>query len=129
MISLPNLTLFVQMGNFIVAYFVLRRYVILPAFDIISAQQARIESLNQKIDTAYVQQQQIIHQQKIKRAFMKDSLKQAIPEFFVKLCQSNESEGSGSLMQPVEIKDVKLSELQKKEISAMLQDALSDVKL
>jgi hypothetical protein len=127
--DLPNLTLFVQMGNFVVAYLVLRRYVFVPAYNIILAQQSRLESLNQKIDTAYVQQQQIVHQQKNRRAFMKDSLKQAIPDFSVKLCQSDLPQGSTSLMQPVEAKDVMLSDQQKKELSVMLQDALSDVKL
>ena len=127
--DLPNLTLFVQMGNFAVAYFILRKYVFVPAFNIILAQESRLDSLNQRIDTAYIQQQQVLIQQKSQRSFMKDSLKQMIPDFSKKLCQTEGSLLGAEAVHKVSMQDLKLSDKEKKEISVMLQGVLSDVKI
>lgn len=127
--DIPNLTLFFQMGNFAVAYFIMRKYVFVPAFNIILAQESRIDSLNQRIDTAYVQQQQVLNQQKNQRNFMKESLKQMIPDFSIKNCKTESSLLDHDILQEISTQDLKLSDNEKKEISFMLQDVLSDVKI
>jgi len=122
--DLPNVTLFFQIGNFYVAYFVLRKYMFAPALKILVAEQSRIDGLNKKIDVIAAQQQQLLTQQKTRWNLMKESLRKKIPSFSLSSCSIDQT-----LPEPLKIQDVKLSDQQKKAVQNMLQDELLDVKL
>ena len=120
--DLPNLTLVVQIFNFFIAYWLLRKYIFEPALHIIIAQDTRIEGLNKKIDVAYVQQQQILVQQKTQWSFIKSSLLKLIPNLSKKLCATRD--------RTIELKvdTLSLSEEEKQAIQKLLHDEMVGVK-
>ncbi|MFA5998606.1 MAG: hypothetical protein WC747_01135 [Candidatus Babeliales bacterium] len=122
--DLPNVTLFFQIGNFCIAYFVLRKCVFAPALKILAAEKSRTDGLNKKIDDTVAQQQQLLTQQKTRWNLMKESLYKKIPSFSLPSCSIDQT-----LPEPLKTQDIKLSDQQKTAVQNMLQDELSNVKL
>lgn len=121
--DLPNVTLFFQIGNFCVAYFILRTYVFAPALKILVDEQSRIDALHKKIDVTRNEQQRLAEQQKTRWNLMKESLCKMIPSSSMSSCSIDQT-----LPDSLKMHDVKLSGEQK-VLKDMLQDELSDIKL
>ncbi|MCX5923994.1 MAG: hypothetical protein NTZ68_01015 [Candidatus Dependentiae bacterium] len=122
--DLPNVTLFFQIGNFCVAYFILRTCVFAPALKILVAEQDRTDGLNKKIEDTRSEQLQLLRQQKTRWNFIKESLSKKIPSFSLPSCSIDQT-----LPESLKTQDIKLSDQQKKAVQNMLQDELLDVKL
>src|SRR5260370_37150599 len=100
--DLPNVTLFFQIGNFCVAYFILRTCIFAPALKILVAQQSRIDGLHKKIDGTRSDQERLEAQQKTRWNLMKESLCKMIPGSDSQSCSIDQT-----LPEPLKMHDVK----------------------
>ncbi|HSW75557.1 MAG TPA: hypothetical protein VLG50_00785 [Candidatus Saccharimonadales bacterium] len=122
--DLPNITLFFQIGNFCIAYLILRTFIFAPVLNILVVEQSDIDALHKKIDGISTQQQHLLTQQRTAWALMKESLLKMIPSNPLPSCFIDKT-----LPVPIKMHEVKLSNEQKKSIRTMLQDELTDVKV
>lgn len=120
--NLPNITLFLQLVHFAVAYYVLRRFIFGPALQIIVKQDNYKQSIQTKIEITRNAQQDNLKLKQSRWNFMKTSLTSLIPQISGLCFLPKKSDTS------VPVQTLKLSDQEKQKIIQTLCDELSDIK-
>lgn len=121
--DLPNITLFFQMANFAVAYFLLRKFVCTPALQIIVSKESYQQNLEQKIATVQATHHDCVEEKQARWIFMRKSLSDMTPNL-KSACTSQKA-----LLQPTQVDILTLSAQQRQEVVNVLRSKLSDVKV
>lgn len=120
--NLPNMTLFVQMMHFAIAYWFMRRFIFEPALEIIESKEAYQKNLEQKISMTQRLQQESIKRQYAGWKLIKDSLYHLIPKCMVSTISKS------TIVDQNSIEKIKLSSERKQEVIDLLHRELLDVK-
>ncbi len=121
--NLPDVTLFLQIANFAIAYAVMRTLIFAPALKIIGQQDFYKKSLEQNIATAKMQHQHILMTQKSSWQKARESLYALVPKLS-RIFVAHQQISYQNLP-----KSSTLSSQEKKVLVQKLCDQLSDVKL
>lgn len=120
--KLPDITIFFQMANFLLAYWALRRFIFAPALTIIESQEQKNQFLTAKVQTARTQLKDNLEQQRQRWSFIRQSLINMTPCVNLQRCLFK-----FKVTSPVEVSKTQISEAEKDSIQKMLHDKLLDV--
>ena len=121
--TLPDVTLILQIANFTIAYFIMRTLIFAPVLQIIQKQDLYKKSLEQNVADAKAEQHKILIEQKASWQKAKELLCSLIPKFS-RMSLINQQSTEPKLLEPSV-----LSSQEKKALVEKLCDQLSDVKL
>lgn len=120
--KLPDITLFFQMANFLLAYWALRRFIFAPALAIIESQEQKNQFLVAKVHNARTQLKDNLEQQQHRWNFIRQSLIKMSPSINLQKCLFK-----FKVTSPVEVSNVHISQKEKDSIQKMLEKKLLDV--
>ncbi len=120
--KLPDITLFFQMANFLLAYWALRRLVFAPALTIIESQEEKNQFLMTKVHRARTQLKDNLEQQQQRWNFIRQSLINMAPLVKLQRCLFK-----FKVTSPVKVSKTQISETEKDSIEKMLHEKLLDV--
>jgi hypothetical protein len=120
--KLPDITLFFQMANFILAYWALRRFIFAPALIIIENQEQKNQFLTAKVQNARTQLKENLEQQQQRWSFIRQSLMSMAPCVNLQRCLCKFKVTSS-----IEVTKTQISEVEKDSIQKMLNEKLLDV--
>ena len=120
--KLPDITLFFQIINFLLAYWVLRRFIFVPALKLIHTQERTNHLLNDKVATARVDLENNLEQKNKRWSFIKKSLIDMAPVVNLQKCLIKIK-----VMSPVKFSKIKVSDKERKTVQKMLHDKLLDI--
>ena len=121
--DLPDITLLLQIVNFVIAYKILYRFVFAPAYTILQAQDLYKSKLEQKIDQEQAAQTKIVSFQRAQWNKMKSLLCDLIPATSTPCLQAK------TITDAENQQDHQLSTQQKERAVQLLKDELLEVKL
>ena len=120
--NLPDITLIIQMFNFMIAFFVLRKFIFAPAFLILENKKIVNLQLQNKITTTEEKYRSLLVQQTQRWRFIQKSLIDMMPDGYQKICFR-----TLKLSTPIDVHDSKLSDKDKEDVENMLIKNLSDI--
>ena len=119
----PDVTLLIQVVNFLIVYFVLRRYIFIPASKILEDQEFKDYELQQFIKESLIKKDNATHQMNLRLLEMKQQLKELIPVKY------QESLNNYNGQQQDVNAQILLSQEYRQKIKKLISDSLSEVKL
>jgi hypothetical protein len=120
--KLPDITLFFQMANFLLAYWALRRFIFTPALAIIENQEQKNQFLITKVQNARTQLKDNLEQQQQRWSFIRQSLISMAPSINLQKTLSR-----FKVTSPVSVSKTQISETEKDSIKKILHEKLLDV--
>lgn len=121
--DLPNLTLFVQMVHFIIAYYVLRRYVFAPGLEVVLVEQSRMQKLLSAIQNGKNQKEETVLRQKIRLSFIRNALFNIMPNRIVTVFDLKDKS-----IESVKAEEMKFSQSDKNDVRDRIYSDLLGVK-
>lgn len=120
--NLPDITLIFQIFHFLIAYFILRRFVFAPSLVILRENELKNKKSNQKLHDAQQELNNFVEQQHQRWYFIKESLKKMSPVIAVKKCIT-----SVKVSNPVQVEKTQLTSLEQESIKKTLRKKLLDI--